>query len=132
MVTTYFVNLVMGNVFGSKKDIPLPGTYYIGLSMTEPNQDGTGVSEPVGGNYSRVAVTSLSEPVDGMITNSAEVEFNDSTEDWGTMNYYVVYDASTNGNLLIYNALEKPRIVQSENQVRFKPEAITFTLEGAV
>lgn len=131
MVTTYFLNCIMGNVFGSKTDPNLPQTYYIGLSSTEPSKDGTGVTEPTGGNYARVAIASLSVPYSGSITNSAELAFADSTSDWGTMTHYVVYDAATDGNLLIYNSLDKPRIVQAESKVRFNTGAITFTLESA-
>jgi len=130
MTTTYFLNCVMGNVFGSAKDPALPETYYIGLSSTEPAIDGSGVTEPSGGAYSRVAVSSFSVPVDGAIENTSDVEFPESTEDWGTMTHYVIYDAVSGGNLLMYNALEKNRVVQSENQVRFKPSALAFTLDS--
>lgn len=131
MVTTYFLNCIMGNVFGSKTDPQLPQNYYIGLSTTAPSQDGTGATEPADGSYARVSMDSFSIPNSGVITNSAELAFPDSTTDWGTVTHYVVYDAATNGNLLIYNTLEKPRIVQSESQVRFNAGTITFTLESA-
>lgn len=131
MTTTYFLNCVMGNVFGTQTEPPLPSAYYIGLSSTEPAADGTGVTEPTGGGYARVQLTSLSVPDAGAIENTASVEFEESTDDWGTMTHYVVYDAPEGGNLLLYNALEKNRVVQSENQVRFKTSALAFTLESA-
>lgn len=131
MITTYFLNCVMGNVFGTKEEPGLPDTYYVGLSSSEPSVDGSGVTEPAGGGYARVELSSLSVPDAGTITNTASVEFEESTQDWGTMTHYVVYDAPEGGNLLLYNALEKVRLVQSENQVRFKTSALTFSLEGA-
>ena len=36
MNTTYFLNLVSGNVFGSKKSPAIPEKYYLGLSSTAP------------------------------------------------------------------------------------------------
>ena len=36
MNTTYFLNLVSGNVFGSKKTPALPEKYYLGLSSAAP------------------------------------------------------------------------------------------------
>lgn len=128
MTTTYFLNCMMGNVFGVKTDPSLPAEYYIGLSSTAPTADGTGVTEPTGGNYSRVKLTYLGEPVNGVITNSSLIEFPESTEDWGTMTHYVLFDAVSGGNLLMAKELLKSRVVQAENQVCFKPNALTFTL----
>lgn len=128
MTTTYFLNCMMGNVFGVKTDPSLPTEYYIGLSATAPSADGSGVTEPVGGNYARVKLTSMGEPVDGEITNAALIEFPESTEDWGTMTHYVLFDAASDGNLLMAKQLMKARVVQAENQVCFKPSALKFTL----
>ena len=47
MNTTYFLNCVAGNVFGSKADPAIPQHYYVGLSTTEPSIDGSNVSEPL-------------------------------------------------------------------------------------
>ena len=54
MNTTYFLNLVSGNVYGTKKTPAVPETYYIGLSSTAPSDDGTNVTEPATGGYQRV------------------------------------------------------------------------------
>lgn len=59
MNTTYFLNLVSGNVFGSKKTPALPEKYYLGLSSAVPALDGSGVVEPgEGAGYARVELTS--------------------------------------------------------------------------
>ena len=71
MTTTYFLNLIMGNVFLSQVDPKIPENYYIGLSTTAPDISGSNVTEPTGGNYSRVLITSaLSAPENGQIKNS--------------------------------------------------------------
>ena len=75
MNTTYFLNLVSGNVFGSKKTPALPEKYYLGLSSAAPALDGSGVVEPGGGaGYARVELTSLSAPVNGVVSASRRVE----------------------------------------------------------
>lgn len=117
MNTTYFLNLVAGNVFGTKTTPAIPSTYYIGLSSTTPTTSGTNVTEPSGGGYARVAFNSaMSEPTNGVITNSAAITFAESTADWFTSaspaTYYVIYDAATGGNLLMYNALTHSRIIE--------------------
>ena len=51
MNTTYFLNLVSGNVYGTKKTPAIPDEYYIGLSSTAPSTDGLNVTEPASGGY---------------------------------------------------------------------------------
>lgn len=131
MVTTYFLNCIMGNVFKTKTSPALPTSFYMGLSTSTPAVGGTGVSEPSGKGYARVKVSSLTAPANGVITNTADVEFNESTGDWGTITHFVIYDAATGGNLLLYEALKTPRVVQSETQARFKANTLSITLKNA-
>ena len=114
MNTTYFLNLVAGNVFKTKTSPAIPTAYYLGLSKTAPNADGTGVSEMSGGAYARVSLASkLSAPSNGVVTNSAAISFPESTANWGNATHFVVYDAATNGNLLMYGALDPQRNITS-------------------
>lgn len=116
MNTTYFLNMVSGHVFGTKKNPALPESYYIGLSLTEPDESGDGVTEPstIAG-YKRVKLENLSQPEGGVVTNSADINFEESTSSWGTVNYFVIYDAEAvnGGNLLMYGALSTPRSVEA-------------------
>lgn len=113
MNTTYFLNCVSGNLFGTKKTPALPSKYYIGLSKTAPNMSGANVTEPAGAGYERVELTSLSAPSAGVVTNTAPINFNESTADWGTITHFVVYDAKTAGNLLMYGELSVSRRVET-------------------
>lgn len=116
MNTTYFLNLVSGNVFKTAVSPGIPTNYYIGLSTTTPTAAGTGVTEPsTSAGYSRVALTSLSAPNNGVVTNTSLISFNESTSSWGTVTYFVIYDSSTvgSGNLLMYGALTTPRVVEA-------------------
>lgn len=91
MNTTYFLNCVAGNVFGTKSDPAIPTTYYIGLSTTAPNINGTGVDEPsTDAGYARVQLTNMSEPLDGVVTNELAINFNESTASWGTITHFVI------------------------------------------
>ena len=133
MNTTYFLNQVMGNLFGTKTDPALPTTYYLGLSSTLPSKDGTGATEPTGGDsaYARVQLNGLSEPTDGVVTTTETLSFPESTSDWGTMTHYVIYDAATEGNLLMYDELENSRRVEVNTVVSFRPGGLTITLKDA-
>ena len=108
MNTNYFLNVVAGNIFNTKTSPSLPKSYWIGLSKTDPT---TSVTEPTNGGYERILLGNLSTPTNGLITNDIDISFAESTNDWGTMTHYVIYDAQTGGNLLIHDTLRKPRIV---------------------
>ena len=118
MTTTHFKNLVMGQVFRTQTSTPIPSKYYIGLSSTTPNASGGNVGEPStsGTGYARVPLT-LGAPINGVITNTSDIRFNESQTDWFPTSkpatYYVIYDAQSGGNLLMYGALTKSRVIES-------------------
>lgn len=133
MNTTYFLNLVAGNVFGSKKSPALVGKYYLGLSRTAPDIEGNGVTEPSSdAGYKRVELTSLGEPVNGVISNTVAINFDESTADWGTITHYVVYDSDTenSGNLLMYGELPKARIVESDTIMTIKEGYLKLAVQN--
>lgn len=130
MNTTYFLNLVAGNVFGSKKTPGLPNTYYVGLSKTPANVDGSGVTEPSASHgYARTAVngSELSVPSNGVVVNTSAINFNESTADWGVIQYYVIYDAQTGGNLLMYGSLSAQRQVEAGTVMTIKEGSLRLS-----
>lgn len=134
MNTTYFKNLIMGNVFRTNTSTPIPTGYYIGFSSTAPNLDGTNVTEPStsGTGYERVRLSSLSEPVAGAITNNNTIQFNESTTDWfpptAPAIYYVIFDSQANGNLLMYNELTTRRIIETNTVATIRPNSLSIRL----
>lgn len=132
MNTTYFLNQVMGNLFGTQTTPAIPSNYYIGLSTSEPSIAGVCDGEPStsGTGYSRVMLSNLSVPNSGTITNTAAVSFPESITSWGTMLYYVVYDALTGGNLLFYGSLSISRSVEPNTVITIKTGELTITLSN--
>lgn len=133
MNTTYFLNLTAGNLFGTKKNPAIPTEYYIGLSTTAPKADGTGVNEPsTDAGYARKKLTSLSAPVDGNITNEQYINFDESTANWGTIRYYVIYDSPTvdSGNLLMYGELSSPRSVETATIMTIKEGYLKLAVQN--
>lgn len=130
MHTKYFIDLIMGNLFGSKVNPAIPGKYYIGLSTATPSVDGTGVKEPSasGSGYSRIPVDSFTVPSDGIVKNNSNVEFQESTSSWGVVTHYVVFDSSTGGNLLFYGELTSPRTIEANSIVILKQNEIQLSL----
>ncbi|TVO57532.1 phage tail fiber protein [Denitromonas halophila] len=92
-----------------------PATMYIGLTTDTCTDVGNG-TEPAGGAYARVAVTSslanwagtqgagttvASTGTGGTTSNNALISFPESTASWGNMQSVRWYDASTAGNAWI-------------------------------
>lgn len=129
MTSTYFLNCIMGNVFMTKLSPTLPKKVYLGLSSTAPQVDGTGVSEPLASaGYQRVELTNLGEPVNGVVSNGDEIQFDESSASWGTVTHFVLYDAPVNGNLLMFNALSQARSVETATIVMVKTGSLKLTL----
>lgn len=134
MNTTYFKNLIMGNLFRTSTGTALPTTYYIGLSSTAPTAAGGNVTEPstTGTGYTRVQLTSLTSPTDGVINNSAVISFPESSTDWfpasAPAQYYVIYDAQSGGNLLMYNQMTTSRVIETNTIAMIKANSLYLQL----
>lgn len=133
MNTTYFKNLIMGNVFRTNTSRSIPTNYYIGLSSTAPTEGGTNVTEPASTTgYTRVRLASLTSPTNGVITNNAEIRFDESTANWFSASnpatHYVIYDSVTGGNLLMYNELTTPRIIEINTIAIIKANSLYLQL----
>ena len=106
-ITTYQANRLNNYLFGATSFTP-NGTYYIGLSTTAINAAGTGVTEPTGGGYKRVAVTNnktnFTDSTGGIVQNKVQFEFPESTTAWGTITHVFIADSLTGGNILYYDA----------------------------
>lgn len=133
MNTTYFLNCAAGNLFGTKTNPAIPSSYYIGLSITAPNVNGTNVTEPSeSAGYKRVALTTLSEPASGVVTNTQAINFNESTASWGTITHFVIYDSEEvgSGNLLMYGVLSTPRSVETATIMTIKEGYLSLSAQN--
>lgn len=131
MTSTYFLNCIMGNVFNTQLTPALPEKVYLGLSSTAPSINGNGVTEPLASaGYERVELTTLGEPANGVISNDSDISFPESSASWGTVTHFVLYDAPTNGNLLMYNELSQSRSVETATIVMVKAGSLKLTLSN--
>jgi hypothetical protein len=119
---------------------PAPATdYYYALSTTTPSADGTGFTEPVGGNYGRVQKSRggpFGSAVSGLpgdpstITNTNDlILWPLPTASWGTVTYWGAFDAATGGNLLLYGALDAAAAVPTAFQPSFETGDLTLTMQ---
>ena len=87
---------------------------FLGLSTTAPSRDGTGYTEPPASNgykrtligaYGQGSTYKMGTPSAGGIKNTDTIYFPEATGSWGTCTHYLLFDSSTEGNLLAYGPL---------------------------
>jgi hypothetical protein len=62
------------------------------------------------------------------VSNTEDISFAESTGKWGTMTYFVIYDALTGGNLLMYGALTDSRTVENATIMTIRTGGITLSV----
>ena len=120
------LNWVKGSTFAAA-----PAAVYLGLFTTAPADDnsaGTEVSTS-GSAYARKAITlgAVSGTNTSSMSNSAKVDFGVSTSAWGDLVAFGVYDAVTDGNLLMWNGISTVTVGVG-NDVEFAIDALTLTV----
>jgi hypothetical protein len=112
-VTDAVANDLLDVLLGAGANSVSPATVYAGLSTTAPADDGTGVTEPSGGAYARVAITNNATnfPTATARTkaNGTAITFPTATSSWGTATHGVLFDAPTAGNVLAFGELVDPQ-----------------------
>jgi len=110
---------ILNAIFGSGT----PATWYVGLSKTTPNDDGTNFSEHSGGSYARVASTNnttnwpAATTVSGRTVkkNGTKITFPNPSNTWGTIVAIGFFTASSGGNPEITQLLDDAITVASGN-----------------
>ena len=133
--SNYLQEALLDLVFGDQA-WTVPATLYVGLSSTAPAADGTGITEPSGGAYARVAVANNttnwpSATVSGgssSVSNGTAIPFPTATADWGTVDYYFIADAATAGNVLGFTALTSSQTISTNDVASFAVGTLVISL----
>ena len=104
-----------------------PTTVYVGLFLTDPTDAGSG-TEVSGGSYARKTL-SVTTASGGVVTSSADVTFDQSTGNWGTVAYIGLFDAITSGNLLMHTALTTSKVIETGDIFKIPSGNLTATLD---
>jgi len=83
---------VLNHIFG-KESYAAP-TVHVALSTADPGEDGSGLAEPLGGAYDRVATdpSDWNEASSGMLSNAVDLAFAEATESWGVITHFALFD----------------------------------------
>ena len=130
--SNYLELLILDLVFGAVAYTP-PATLYAGLSTADPLDSGSGLAEPVGNGYARVAVvnnaTNWPAAAAGAKANGTVVTFAAATGAWGTITHFVIFDAAAAGNIIISGALVTPQAIVAGNTPSFAVGDIDITID---
>jgi len=79
---------------------------YLGLWIGDPTDSGEAGDEVSGGSYSRQVMTGIYwERAYGVMLNDLAITFPEATAYWGDVTHFVLFNALTGGNMLMYGAL---------------------------
>jgi len=127
--TDYWEDKILDHIFD--KAIYTPPTIYVGLSTSDPQDDGSGLAEPAGNAYARVQTSSADWNVasGGTVQNANDITFAKATGDWGDVAYFALFDASTNGHMLAHGALSQTMAIGSSDTARFTAGQLNISLD---
>ncbi|MDP9487929.1 MAG: hypothetical protein M3Q49_19420 [Actinomycetota bacterium] len=127
----FMENTILNEVFGGVNYAP-PGTLYVALYTTAPDDAGAGGTEVSGGAYARVAVTNNATnwpaALGGAKSNGVAVTFPQATAAWGTVVAWAVWDAATGGNMIDSATLSASKTVQTGDTPVFGVGDLKFSL----
>jgi len=128
--TDYLENRLLDHFYGGAASVA-PVIVYLGLSTTAINDDGTGITEPVGGSYARITVTNNATnwpaASGGAKSNGVAFTTATATGSWGTITHAFFSDASSGGNILCHWDLPTSKTIASGDSLSFGVGAITLT-----
>lgn len=116
-MTDYLEN-ALGNEVLRGVAFAAPAAVYVALFTTAPTDAAPG-TEVSGGSYARQAVTFAAPSTPGVFENSADVDFPQATGSWGTVTHFAIFDAATDGNMLIWGALAVSKAIASGDIFKF-------------
>ena len=79
-------------------------------------------------SYSRKAIT-FGAVTTNITKNSLEVEFDQATEDWGTITHIYIMDAETGGNALYWKELTTARAIYQDDILKVPVNNLTVEMD---
>ena len=138
MINTYTENALLNHLFRGQA-YTTPGTLYLGVGKSAPNEAGTGFTEPTAPSYARYEITSnttnWTEPISGSLSNSTAFRFTEAAEYWTTaaapLTHWALFDAPTGGNMLFFGSLLKAQEVPAGGILEIPQNALVTTILNA-
>ena len=123
---------ILDHIFGAAA-YSAPATLHVGLSTADPTDDASGIAEPVGGSYARVAVTNnatnFPAAVGGAKANGTAITFPTATGSWGVCTHFFISDDPSAGNMLAHGTLTASKTIDSGDTASFAIGDLDITLD---
>jgi hypothetical protein len=133
-LSNYFETAILNYLFRGSAAPSIPATLYIGLFTADPVDTGT-ANEVSGNNYSRVSISTSNAfgapsgtPAQS-IANSSTITFPVASGSWGTITHFAIFDAASNGNMLVGGALNTPQAIGLNTAAQFGVGSLTISLD---
>jgi len=125
----YWENEILDHLFG--KGSYTPPTIYVGLSTANPADDASGLTEPSGNSYARVATAGAdwNAASGGTIDNANEISFPEASGSWETLTHFALFDAASGGNMLAHGSLSVSKSISSGDTVKFAAGDLDISLD---
>lgn len=129
-ISTYASNALLDHIFKNTA-YDTTASIYVGLKNGNPTDDNSGGTEPSTGAYARVEHTSwtAASGATAATENNGAITFPQASAGWGTVDYFMIMDAMTGGNMLIYGALDNSRNIGLNDTPSFASGALDVTMD---
>jgi len=128
-MSNYLANALLDHVF-INTEYTVPTNIYVALAtVTITDSDtGTTITEPSGGSYARETQNSYDAASGGATENTGAIDFTEATASWGTITDVCLVDAASEGNMLLYAALDTSKAIGDGDTAHFDDGALDITL----
>lgn len=125
----YLENKLLDHIVG-KTAFTMP-TVYVGVSTADPLDDDSGLAEPSGNNYARVATAGgdWNAASGGATSNANAITFPQASGSWGTVSHFALFDAAAAGNILAHGSLDESKVVGNGDTLSFAAGDLDITLD---
>lgn len=124
-VSTFLANKVIDHILRGQA-YSVPETVYASLHTAAVGDDGSG-AEVSGGDYERTAIA-FDAASSRATANTSEVTFPEASGDWGNIGWFGVWDAQTDGNLLLWGKTTVTKHIVSGQTASIAAAALTLTI----
>lgn len=123
----YLEDALLDHVFKTAA-LSVPTNLYVALSTADPLDDASALAEPSGNNYARVNHNAWAEAASGAISNTGAVTFPEASGSWGTVTHFAIFDAATDGNMLVHGELAASKAIGDGDTFSFPSGDLDISL----
>ena len=132
MAASDYVETIIQKLMFGRVPATFPPTYYYGLSSTPIADDGSGITEPSGGGYTRVSYPNTSDLFSfpgGAAANGTAIQFPTASLSWGGANYWFSSDMSSGGTMHFRGSINPAQTINAGDRPYFEIGSLTITMD---